>query len=392
MKKIKGALKIILKRLSSLFGKLTLRLLLRVLSQFKVRILLIKLPTRIGHLASDPATFFKEMEVESKGFFVFLVFNGRVANEYMVQLWNQKSKVLYVSRFVWNLLISEYERKSDVILKLYYDRGLKYNILNKYTSIYPNKDILNLPKNDIIRGISVLKEMGIDEGQKYVCLHNRESGYLSSKFNYHSHRDADITNYSKTIQLLIRKGYKVIRLGDSSMTELKSLGDGLIDYPFTDWKSDFMDIFLIYYCSFMLCSTSGPVTVARLFNKQICLVNIPNPYCDIPICAGDLFIPKTIYSKTIGRYLTLREVLNLGRISRAEDYDGMGLSVIENSEDEICNITNEFIELGKTKENTLNYEVINDKLLSIFEERKLVFKSSANLGLSYLKKYPNYLD
>ena len=46
----------------------------------------------------------------------------------------------------------------------------------------------------------------------------------------------------KLINEVISRGGAVFRVGDKSMTPLPKT-KGLIDYPFSNFKSDFMDIF-----------------------------------------------------------------------------------------------------------------------------------------------------
>ena len=66
-----------------------------------------------------------------------------------------------------------------------------------------------------------------------------------------SHRNANPKNYIKLIKEIISRGGAVFRVGDSSMTPLPNI-NGLIDSPFSNLKSEFMDIFLAATSKFVV--------------------------------------------------------------------------------------------------------------------------------------------
>ena len=65
----------------------------------------------------------------------------------------------------------------------------------------------------------------------------------------------------KLIKEVISRGGAVFRVGDKSMTPLPKT-KGLIDYPFSNLKSDFMDIFLAATSKFVVGTASGYWTAA----------------------------------------------------------------------------------------------------------------------------------
>jgi putative glycosyltransferase (TIGR04372 family) len=53
----------------------------------------------------------------------------------------------------------------------------------------------------------------------YVCIHDRSSDYLASKFrgsnvSHHNYRDCSIDNYLKAAEWLTTKGVYVLRMGE----------------------------------------------------------------------------------------------------------------------------------------------------------------------------------
>src|SRR3546814_19441348 len=62
------------------------------------------------------------------------------------------------------------------------------------------------------------------------------------------------------------------RLGDRSMTRAEPQA-GLVDYPFTEAKSDWLDIYLAARCRFHVVTSSGMSFVPLLFGRPATLAN-----------------------------------------------------------------------------------------------------------------------
>src|SRR3546814_3430723 len=85
-------------------------------------------------------------------------------------------------------------------------------------------------------------------------------------------RDARIADYRPAIEYLTASGGYVVRLGDRSMTRAEPQA-GLVDYPFTEAKSDWMDIYLAARCRFHDGTSSGMSFVPLLFGRPALLTN-----------------------------------------------------------------------------------------------------------------------
>ncbi|WP_156907366.1 TIGR04372 family glycosyltransferase [Thalassobaculum salexigens] len=152
------------------------------------------------------------------------------------------------------------------------------------------RPFLTLEPEVIERGYAVLAEYGVEPGDRIVTMHVREPGFhaesLAARFRdteYYGMRNGSIDSYREAIDAVIDNGGVVIRLGDTSMTPLGTRA-GFIDYPFTEHKSDWMDIFLASQCHYHLGTASGMSYVPMLFGRPVAftnyitLVNI----CDTP--------------------------------------------------------------------------------------------------------------
>ena len=115
--------------------------------------------------------------------------------------------------------------------------------LEKKVNIYLNQKV----ERECLEKMSI---MGLDKSQPYICLHIRESGYKNDP-ERRPYRNADILNYVPAIKELINRGFWVVRIGDSTMKRLPNLKN-VIDYPFTDFKSSAMDLYLIKKCHFYI--------------------------------------------------------------------------------------------------------------------------------------------
>lgn len=231
-------------------------------------------------------------------------------------LWNRENKNNYLFH-----LIKPYKWKTQLEKKLY----------------------VRMPNDSYLAAQKLRREMGIPQEDWFVCLHVREGGYYNfkegiEKFN----RNATPSNFIKGIKYINDKGGWVVRLGDSSMTKLPKI-DKFIDYPHSKFKSDIMDIYLVQECRFLLCTVSGILPLAALFQKPIILTNIYQWNRVYPLKKGDLGILKHTYSNTEKRFIPLKEIAKK-YAKNPKMFWSNEYSLFENTEDEILELLTEFME------------------------------------------------
>jgi putative glycosyltransferase (TIGR04372 family) len=193
---------------------------------------------------------------------------------------------------------------------------------------------VSLPPRTLAEGAKVRAEMGLSDDDWFVCLHVREGGFLGDGHRGDS-RNASIANYLKAIELITSRGGWVIRLGDPTMTPLPQL-PRVIDYARSRWKSERIDIFLMATCRYYLGIDSGPSEVARLFRRRTALVNLSQWALAFAAYTGDVAVIKHIYSKSRGRFLSLRELLEEPFDVQSFGTPGSDYELFENTADEIC--------------------------------------------------------
>lgn len=161
-------------------------------------------------------------------------------------------------------------------------------------------------------GTAARERLGVAPDAKLVVLHAR-SGSTKPGLVYHSHRDTNIENYLDTIRFLVSCGYTVVRIGDQSMPRLPKLGPQVIDLPFCRAYDQFLDVYFIASCEFMISNHSGLCELARGFDRPCLPLNVPIRWDprppDYEFCA-----PKRYVTTERGRrrVLSYEEILGRG--------------------------------------------------------------------------------
>jgi len=232
----------------------------------------------------------------------------------------------------------------------------------------PYKDLLpisisdskvDLEENEKEKCQQLIKNLNLDKS-KIVCLHVRDPGYYNdlSRRNY---RNSNINNYVGLIEYLIKKNYLVVRIGDKSAKKLNFSNKYFIDYPFTDFKSEIMDLFLLQTCQFYIGTSSGPMDTAYLFNKPILLTNLYDIYPSFPRKRIDRGVFRKIVKKENGKILSLNEFAELNIKYHQTEVNIDDYHFEENSSEELLNATKEFVNNIQESDNFKKKIEFNDK-------------------------------
>lgn len=184
-------------------------------------------------------------------------------------------------------------------------------------------------------------EMGIPEGAWFVGLHVRQRGFYNPKEEA-TCRNASVADFIPAIKEITARGGWVVRLGDKSMTPLPPL-ERVIDYPHTRFKSDLMDMYLLSECRFYVGMTSGILDTAWLFQRPMVLTNMTTWSFAYPRRPGDLGITKHLYSKRLGRFLSLQELLETPWEAQHFHHFGADYDMRDNTPEEIRDVVAEFL-------------------------------------------------
>jgi putative glycosyltransferase (TIGR04372 family) len=335
---------------------------------------------RIGHFAMNTElSILEDKKFKNKSTYDFYYFGGKICNIFLGKKWSELLNIFpkifirpfcLISRrlniFKHNIAGSTLSSDNDVM-----------NLLEKYPSQ------IRLNKEETKKGFDILKSIGVNKKSKIVCLIVRDEGYLTkiygSRQNYHNFRNLNIKLFEKSVTTLINNGYHVFRMGDHTKSKLKISNKNYFDYSKSKIKSDFMDIFLGYSCSFCVSTNTGFDALPWIFRKPILFVG------SMPIGIFNsnskkiMVTTKTHYSKKKKKILTLQNIFeeNLAYSLRGEDFTNKRVKLLDLSAQEI----------NKSTIDMLNYIDNNFKLSKKNEKiNKLFWKKYEALYLKYLPK------
>jgi putative glycosyltransferase (TIGR04372 family) len=162
-----------------------------------------------------------------------------------------------------------------------------------------------------------LRKMGIPKNAKFVCVQVRDSAH-DSKLNpvglvpsYNEFRNSDINNYVQAFEYLTGKGYWIIRMGKVTNTRLQTRNPKIIDYSNSGERTELLDVWLCFNCTFMISTGSGIDALAAIARKPIVCVDYL-AYLDITyFFRNSLIILKHLYDAKSGRKLPLEEIIQI---------------------------------------------------------------------------------
>ena len=340
---------------------------------------------RIGHLViesaclliDDNAKQFKFIILRKKNIlndyffsllnFYFILINNRVL------VWLLDSMTLF--KFILLFDCNKYERE------LLFPK-LSFGLLGNKSNL---DSIINVPNYDIIYLDNYLRSIGLSDNDWYVCIHSREEGFSIVDDYIQSHRNSDIHNYKSAINYVSSLGGWIIRLGDSSMNDIKFNNNKLVDYALSNSKNQMLDVLLCKSAKFILGSTSGICTLGCVLGTPCAITNL------MPTGHGwytkfDFFITKKIFSLHLNRFLSLFEMMSLpvSNFRYKFQYDESGYICIENTPEEILCLTIDMINFLNN-----NYQISDDQknINNLISSYRVINSnasySNANFSLSF---------
>ncbi len=165
--------------------------------------------------------------------------------------------------------------------------------------------VLAFTPEEEARGREGLRDMGLDPDKDwFVSLFTRDPVYLSELLPGHRFddtRNADIDSYTLAARRIVEAGGHVIRMGHGVAKPFGLSHERVIDYAL-ECRDDFMDIYLMGHCRFVLGTTSGICDIAMLFDVPRIGTNWL-PLGSAPLSRNSLFIPKLLRDRGSGELL-----------------------------------------------------------------------------------------
>jgi|GEM_PF-423903 len=247
--------------------------------------------------------------------------------------------------------------------------------------------LLNLSDSDAERGWDCLQKLGMPKNAWFVSLHVREPGFHKNWNKVHpATRDADINTYLLAVKSITARGGWVIRMGDITMKSLPQM-ERVIDYAHSEFKSDWMDVFLCASSHFFIGTASGLSLVPHTFGVPCALTNWA-PMGLPPSYPKNIFIPKLYWSQKENRNLTFAEIFDSPLMYRefTKYFSSVGIVVVDNTPEEINDLV---WEMFKRLDGTINYTDEDECLQEQFKILSVTHGSynGSRLGKDFLQKY-----
>ncbi len=254
------------------------------------------------------------------------------------------------------------------------------------------KPFCNLSINENNNGIQVLHSNGIDSNKRIVTFHVRDSEYHPEQDL--DFRDSSVDELIKALDYLGSNGFNTFRMGSLQKSiNTKIFPKGVVNYT-DEFRTEFMDVYLIDKSDFFIGSTSGLWGIPYLFNTpQVNLNHIP--FHDSTFGKNDIWLPKKLWLSKEKRFMNFNEILSVPRIKMLSGnfYRDNQIEVIDNTSDEILDAV---IEMRNKIDGNLIYTEDDNyywkKLKNMFLEDSPARYSSSRISKSFLYKYRELLD
>jgi putative glycosyltransferase (TIGR04372 family) len=358
---------------------------------------------RIGHVALNTELILRRRKlgiIDKNQRIIFVPIRGPISNSYLYKMWKR----------VITIIDNPFLREFFLSLQMFSSRYANvYPMhMNEYHEFNNASPCLSFTDEEKREGDDILKKMGIGQDDWFVCIFSRDSAYLSSvftrgNFSYLDFRDANIDSYAEAVKYIIDKGGWVIRLGKVVAKKMDFEHPRFIDYPFSEFRSDFMDIYLQYKCKYVISDTSGICTIALIFDIPFVGVNM------IPIDVSlfgknSIYIPKKLKRKENDKWLSLNDYFELlgkkdlkGKDKacyvHSDFYKNEGFEIVDNSPEEILDVAKEMLDkLDGRYTETETEKNMQDKYQIIHLRSFQYSQIKTPIGKDFLKKNYWYIN
>jgi len=351
---------------------------------------------RIGHFAANTELYLCERDAGMHGRRTFDIFYyiSPVCNQQLKRMWDRTLHVCHFAHFTGSLYWLNRHLPGGQAIPWRCEQQRDIHGLLSRTRPHPSFT----PEEERL-GREALQELGIPDGSPFVCFHSRSSVYLDTVYpeidsHRNDYRDSSINNFTPAAEELVDRGYFAVRMGAIIKEPLKITNSMIIDYA-TKGRTEFLDIFLGAKCHFYIGDPCGINAIPMIFRRPLAIANMI-PLEHAPTWGPNyLFISKKLWLREEHHFLTFREILDLegGRILGSEQYEQLGIEVVENTPEEITALAIEMDErLKGTWKTTEEDEELQRRFWSLFKPSELNGVFLSHIGTEFLRQNRELLD
>ena len=263
--------------------------------------------------------------------------------------------------------------------------------------------MLKFSNKEVKRGQKFLASCEIKNG--FVCLHVRDSEYLTTTMGQHitkhDYRDSEIKTYVAAAETLAEMGYTVFRMGAIVKEPLVSDNPRIIDYAANGMRTELLDIFLGAHCTFTISTASGWDSVPTIFRRPIMFVNQLPVFAPSVATLQTVTFPKILVDSQTGTSLNLRNLIDreIAHRANSQAYKDAGVEIRDLGSEELVEAVTEMAQRveGKFVE-TPEQKEMQAKLKHILSTHPKLQPSPnyypirAQFASCFLSRYPNFLD
>jgi putative glycosyltransferase (TIGR04372 family) len=259
---------------------------------------------------------------------------------------------------------------------------------------------LSFTPEELELGRISLDSLGVPSHSLFICFVGRDPTYLQVihpdlNTSYHDYRNTEIDNYILAVEEMANRGYYAIRMGSTVKKSLASHNPKIIDYATNGQRTDFMDIYLGAKCHFFISCQTGIDAIPTIFRRPILYVNTAPLELALSWDKNNLIIPKMYWLDKEQRFMSFREILEsgAGRFLETHQYIDMGITLIENTPEEILEVTIEMEErLKGTWVTTEEDEDLQRRFWSLYPPSEYHGKIYSRIGAAFIRKYQSLLE
>jgi putative glycosyltransferase (TIGR04372 family) len=309
---------------------------------------------RIGHLAGNTEIHILEKRKIDKNKFMLDIYFAPyypICNKYLLDLWSRYITILpkfFVKPF-FTFFSVLFNTSPHIITFHNKDRDVN-NLLDN------TKSVVSFEKNEIRIGENFLKKLN-PKNKKIVCFIIRDNAYLKehlplSDMSYHNYRNFSLDNYIPALKMLIDLDYFVIRMGSAASSKINFSNKNLIDLPFSEYRTEFLDIYLGYKCDFVMTTSTGWDAVPGIMFRKPMLICPMIPLGNLFTFSSKYMLTTLNFVNSENEKITQSDIFKLGYANAFEskDYIKSDFQAIEHSSNDICLAVRDFIEYLNNKD------------------------------------------
>lgn len=265
---------------------------------------------------------------------------------------------------------------------------------------------LSFTADEHSRGRALLRQLGLPDGARWVCIHARDRAYtddpgyirrLDDPLSLDDYRDCDIQTYMAAADWLTSQGLWVIRVGHQVVGPLATSNPMIIDYASAFRRhlpdAEFADVYLQANCKFFVGCTAGISYYSHIFNVPMCFVDMA-PLAECGRMDHDLFILKKYWNTRDGRFMTWAEMATRGwdwnRVwhDRQQALAAEGIVIIDNSPEEILGVVKEMeARLNRTWQAEPGDQELQDRFRAAFQPDNPMVDFPGYIGAEFSRQH-----